>query len=191
MKCLFWKYCATFTQSVYTYGRNESSCNKLYFARCFRWISARANGRITREEQRQHSLRARYFKFAIIMAFLVKLSISQVIYVDCSSRRASTPLPLYLCIYFVSSLSLSDRNFLHWNCSWIMYWVWILSISPTSYVLRRLLIYDISSNRSLKDSLGKKDFLNVFLLLMISKADLISSCSMLRISMYATLYFNP
>lgn len=98
VKCLFSKYCGTFTQSVYTYGRNESSCNKLYFARCSWWISARANGRITREEQGQHSLRARYFEFAIIMAFLVKLSISQVIYVDCSSRRASTPLSLSISI---------------------------------------------------------------------------------------------
>lgn len=34
--------------------------------------------------------RARYFEFAIIMALLVKLSISQVIYVDCSSHRASS-----------------------------------------------------------------------------------------------------
>ena len=72
------------------------------------------NDRVTRERDCR-SLRARYFEFAIIMALLVKLSISQVIYVDCSSRRATPSLssPLlfvylsYPHILFLLSLSLS------------------------------------------------------------------------------------
>lgn len=98
---------------------NGPSCNKLYFAHCSQWISASllvVCNRRTREQERQGTLRARYFEFAIIMALLVKLSISQVIYVDCSSRCASTSLYLSFPLSVYIFCLLCTLSFLRCNC---------------------------------------------------------------------------
>jgi len=67
------------------------------------------------------------FEFAIIMALLVKLSISQVIYVDCSSRASSSLFPsLYLSVPLSFSFCPLPCPF---NCSYPTHLVHPMSIA--------------------------------------------------------------